>query len=235
MSEMERLEARVREFASAPGDALDWDDVLRRAGNMAEPGLRRRTSWRVSRRMLVMAAAALLLLVAGSAIAALSVREDGAPVQFAPTTGRRRRSAMTRLRSSPQSRDACPDVRSIRLSHDAIPNESGKGTTDYLIAHVDIAAAADNGPSYARASWESDLVIGALFTGFTQAGLAPPFSDELASCPTRRNSEGRRRRPRQGRSRPGLRPGLSRDRASDSAERRRPKGSPTYASTPSRS
>lgn len=133
-----------------------------------------------SRRVLIVAVAALVLLGVGSAIAAVTIAGgDGSPIQFAPTTG-----TTPSLGSNPASIIATiqarvPDVLSIRITKDAISNASGKGTTDYRIAHVEIGASADHGPEIARASWESDLIGGALFTAFTQAHLAPPFGVDL--------------------------------------------------------
>lgn len=133
-----------------------------------------------SRRVVIAAAATLVLLGVGSALAAVTIAGgDGSPVQFAPTTGN-----TPSLGSDPASIIATiqarvPDVLSIRITKDAISNASGRGTTDYRIAHVEIAASADHGPEIARASWESDLIGGALFTAFTQAHIAPPFGVDL--------------------------------------------------------
>lgn len=156
----------------------DWGDVLRRA-DIA--GARR--SWVVRlahpRRVLI-ATAALVVLGAGSAVAAVAITSrDESPVQFAPTTGSTPSlgSDSASIIASVEAR--VPDVLSIRITKDAISNASGRGTKDYLVAHIDIAASADSGPKVARASWESDLIGGALFTGFTQADLAPPFGVDL--------------------------------------------------------
>lgn len=131
-------------------------------------------------RRLAIAAAALVLLGVGSAIAAVTIAGgDGSPVQFAPTTG-----STPSFGSDPASiiatlKARVPDVLSIRITKEAISKQSGKGTSDYRVAHVDIAAPADRGPEIARASWESDLIGGALLTAFTQAHLPPPFGVDL--------------------------------------------------------
>jgi hypothetical protein len=181
MSEMQRLDERLREFAAASTTSdADWQDVLSRADTADVSPARTRRKRRMSRRALIGVTAALLLLGAGSAIGAVALTSsDGSPVQFAPTTGTTPSLGTDAASIIATIKSRVPDVLSIRLANDPIPNGSGKGTTDYLIAHVDVAAAADNGPAYARASWESDLVIGALFTAFAQAGLTPPFTDEL--------------------------------------------------------
>ncbi len=195
MSETEMLEQRLGAWAAEPlADEADWQDVLSRVQKTAVATARLSRKRGVSRRVLLAAAAAALLLSVGSAIAAVAISSgDGSPVQFAPTTGTTPSLGTDAASILASVKSRVPDVISIRLSDDAITNESGKGTTKYLIAHLDISAPADNGPSYARASWESDLVIGALFTAFTQAGIAPPFSDELTLVlpdGTRRNVGG---------------------------------------------
>lgn len=178
MSDRQMIEDRLRSFLAVPDDP-DWQDVLSRAGktpSAARPPSERR----LSRRVLIAAAAALLLLGVGSAIAAVTITSgDGSPVQFAPTTG-----STPSLGNNPSSIIAAvkarvPDVLSIQITNDAISNGSGRGTKHYLIAHIDIAAPADKGPEIARAIWESNLVGGALLTGFTQANLAPPFGVDL--------------------------------------------------------
>jgi hypothetical protein len=179
MNDTQMIEERLHSFLAVPDDA-DWADVLSRAGKTPTSAVRPRSGKRLSRRVLIAGAAALLLLGVGSAIAAVTIASgDGTPVQFAPTTG-----STPSLGSDPTAiiatiKSRVPDVLSIRITKDAISNASGKGTTDYLVAHVNIAAPADRGPEISRASWESDLVGGALFTGFTQANLAPPFGVDL--------------------------------------------------------
>lgn len=184
---VEALDALVPPFDTADGK---WEAIIR-AASLPPAGRSKpvsasqdRRPWRPrvshSRRVLIAAAAALVVLGAGSAIAAVTIGlRDGAPVQFAPTTGR-----TPSLGSDPASivatvKGRVPHVLAIRITKDAVSNASGKGTSDYRMAHVDIAAPADRGPEIARAMWESDLVGGALFTGFTQANLAPPFGVDM--------------------------------------------------------
>ena len=72
MSETQMLEQRLREFAAAPDDAVDWEDVLRRAGERFSPP-------RLPRRRLALALAA-AILVAGAVV--------GLFVAHGPRTGR---------------------------------------------------------------------------------------------------------------------------------------------------
>ncbi len=65
MSEMERMEERLRAFAATPDDGADWEDVRRRAG--------RRLWARPSRRQLTLALAA-VVVVAASATGVLATR-----------------------------------------------------------------------------------------------------------------------------------------------------------------
>ena len=179
MSDTQMIEERLRNFLAVP-DEPDWQDVLYRAGKTLTSAARPRSERRRSRRLLIVAAATLLLLGVGSAIAAVTItRGDGSPVQFAPTTGTTPSLGSDAASIIATIEARVPDVLSIRITKDAISNASGKGTTDNRIAHVAIAAPADHGPEIARASWESDLVGGALFTAFTQAHLAPPSGVDL--------------------------------------------------------
>ena len=179
MNDTQMIEKRLRSFLAVP-DEPDWEDVLSRAEKSPTLAARSRSGRRFSRRVLIAAAAALLLLGVGSAIAAVTIASgDGSPVQFAPTTGSTPSLGGDAASIIATVEARVPDVLSIRLSKDAISNASGRGTTDYLIAHANIAATADKGPQIARASWESDLIAGALFTAFTEAHLAPPSSVDL--------------------------------------------------------
>lgn len=139
-------------------------------------------SWRPSlprsRRVLVAVGVA-LVLGGGSAIAAVTVANDGSPVQFSRTTGQTPSLGTDAASIVAALKARLPNVLSIRLTNDAITNGSGNGTTNYLVAHIEIAAPADTGPEIARAMWESNLVGGALLTAFTQAGLEPPYSADL--------------------------------------------------------
>jgi hypothetical protein len=58
MSDMQRLEARLRAFAAAPDGAPDWEEVLRRAGR----------GRRVSRRRVAFALAACVAIAAPSLV-----------------------------------------------------------------------------------------------------------------------------------------------------------------------
>ena len=57
MSEMERLEARLRALGAAPDNGTEWDDVLRRAGE-------RFSAQRYTRRRLAVALVTAVALVA---------------------------------------------------------------------------------------------------------------------------------------------------------------------------
>ena len=166
----EALDALVPSF-DAPENR--WEEILREGGrhDIRLPG---------SRRVLIAAAAALILLGAGSAIAAVTIAGgDGAPVQFAPTTGTTPSLGRDADSIIAAVKARVPNVLSLQITSDPISNGSGNGTKNYWIAHIDIAAPADHGPDVARAMWESNLVGGALLTGFTQARLAPPFGVDM--------------------------------------------------------
>ena len=143
-------------------------------------GLRRRLAVgpTPSRRLLV-GLAALLVLGAGSAIAAVTVVSGGSPLQLSPTQGQTPSLGSDASSIIAALKSRVPDVSSIQISSEAVSNGSGTGTQDYLIAHIEIAARADSGSDVARATWEGNLVGGALKTALTQAGLTPPYGTDL--------------------------------------------------------
>jgi hypothetical protein len=134
---------------------------------------------RLPRRSLLVVAAVFCAVGAGSGIAAAVVTSapaDGAPVQLAPNSG-----VLPSLGSEPNSivsavQARVPDVASIQLSDQAVPNETGTATTQALVANLDVDASAPGAAGVAQAMWAGSLVGGALRTALSQARLTPPQS-----------------------------------------------------------
>jgi hypothetical protein len=72
MSDMQSIEQRLREFAAAPDDGADWEDVLRRSGN-------RVWGLRFPRRRLAHALAAALVVIASVAGALVARATESGP------------------------------------------------------------------------------------------------------------------------------------------------------------
>jgi hypothetical protein len=118
---------------------------------------------------LVVAALIVTLTSAGAAPGS-ATPGDGAPVQFAPQRGQIPFLAGSASDVLKVIASRLPLVANARLVTEAIPGEEGSSTTGNVLEY-DLLVPGFNGAAIAKASWEGDLLTGALIDEYAARGL----------------------------------------------------------------
>jgi hypothetical protein len=164
MSDMERLEVRLRAFAAAPDDGADWGDVLRKAG-MATRDL--------PRRKLVLALAA-AVVVAGSTVGVLVAVGTGHSPTRPAATGPTGLWDWTDFGSSPWFAQEQTTIEALRAGVPQIPLPNSPSANDGNVGTVWVSGDTASG-QVAAAIYYPDAKIELLWTrtGLDYTGFPP--------------------------------------------------------------